>query len=96
MKKNLLAIALIILISRLGLGSIPCINLENRHDGFGSILLLSGPVKTDSGRFLQSRHPPLKFPHMADVNDDARYNSTEDGDTYTDVNGNGKILSGLA
>jgi len=90
MKKNLLAIALIILISLAGTWIYSMYQFRDRHDGYWIDLTLRSSQEQILAGFSKVDISPEIPETWADVNDDARYNP-EDGDTYTDVNGNGKF-----
>jgi hypothetical protein len=90
MKKTLLAIALIILISLAGTWIYSIYQFRDRHDGYWIDLNLESSQKQILAGFSKVDISPEIPDTWVDVNGDARYNP-EDGDTYTDGNGNGKF-----
>jgi len=90
MKKTLLAIALIILISLAGTWIYSIYQFRDRHDGYSIDLNLGSSQTQILAGFSKVDISPEILDTWVDVNGDARYNP-EDGDTYTDGNGNGKF-----
>jgi hypothetical protein len=90
MKKTLLAIALIILISLAGTWIYSIYQFRDRHGGYSIDLNLGSSQTQILAGFSKVDISPEILDTWVDVNGDARYNP-EDGDTYTDGNGNGKF-----
>lgn len=92
MKKWLLRLGLVLLAFIIGVVSWAFYNMRDRHSGYEVALSVKGdqasvPLKMGFGK--QAITPTI-IDTWNDVNQDARYKE-EDGDTYNDLNGNGKF-----